>query len=91
MKKVVGICIFLLFGLLQASSQEVDSIRRQPYVELIYHSGIFWSRTENLQEQFDQGYRAFGARIAFRQQEGKHGTNSTDSPNTVWGYTMPIW
>jgi len=66
MTRIESICIFLICGLLNAYSQDVDSIRRQPYVEVIYHSGIFWSRSENLQEQFDQGYRAFEARLAFQ-------------------------
>ena len=54
MKGRTGICILLLSGLLPVFAQEfkVDSIKSQPYVELLYHSGIFWSRSLNLEEHF---------------------------------------
>jgi len=68
MKGGTGILILLLSGLISVYAQDSgkDSVRSQPYVELLYHSGVFWSRTENLEEQFDQGYRAFEARFGFQ-------------------------
>jgi hypothetical protein len=55
-------------GLISVFAQDSrnDSIRSQPYVEVLYHSGIFWSRTENLEEHFDHGYRAFEVRLGFQ-------------------------
>jgi len=68
MSKGAAILFLFFSGLLPAFAQDdrVDSIKSQPYLELLYHSGIFWSRTENLQEQFDQGYRAFEARFGLQ-------------------------
>ncbi|MEN8204220.1 MAG: acyloxyacyl hydrolase [Bacteroidota bacterium] len=68
MRGGTGIFIILFSGLLSVYAQDSgkDSLKAQPYLEILYHSGTFWSRTENLQEQFDQGYRAFEARIGFQ-------------------------
>lgn len=68
MNKGLGLLLVLFSGLLSGFAQDTlkDSIPRQTYVELLYHSGTFWSRTENLEEQFDQGYRAFEARFGFQ-------------------------
>jgi len=63
-----AILVLLFSGFICAHAQDSgqDSIRIQPYVELFYHSGTFWTRTVNLEEQFDQGYRAFEARFGFQ-------------------------
>jgi hypothetical protein len=66
----VGAAILILFfsGLFSVFAQDgrVDSMKSQVYVELMYHSGVFWSRSENLEEHFDQGYRAFEARFGLQ-------------------------
>lgn len=66
----VGAAIFFLIvsGLFSVYAQDerIDSVKSQVYVELMYHSGVFWSRSENLEEHFDQGYRAFEARLGFQ-------------------------
>jgi len=65
-----GLAIFIVLFFFRLPSYTQDSEPEAPrtltYVELMYHSGIFWSRTENLEEQFDQGYRAFEARFGFQ-------------------------
>jgi opacity protein-like surface antigen len=53
-----------------AQDQDFTSIRRQPYVQLNYHSGTFWSRTEYLQEAFEDPYRAVEFRLGL-QSTGK--------------------
>jgi hypothetical protein len=39
---------------------------KNPYLQLIYHDGIFWSRTEYLKGAFEDGYRALEARFGFQ-------------------------
>ncbi len=36
------------------------------FTEFIYHTGVYWSRTEYLEEQFSDGYRAFEARFGLQ-------------------------
>jgi len=43
----------------------------QPYVQVNFHYGSFWSRTEYLQEILEEPYRAFEFRMGF-QSTGKH-------------------
>lgn len=68
MRKGAAILILFMSGLFSVYAQDVrvDSIKSQIYVELLYHSGVFWSRSENLEEHFDQGYRAIEARFGFQ-------------------------
>ena len=33
---------------------------------MIYHTGVYWSRTEYLEEQFEDGYKAVEARFGFQ-------------------------
>lgn len=67
MGKVAHIVI-LLCSSLMAFSQEEDSVdtRRQPYIQLTFHTGSFWSRSEYLDEQFDAPYKAIEVRFGFQ-------------------------
>ncbi len=66
--RVVVITIGLLSLCLSSFTQDEfpDPNRRQPYIQMLYHNGIFWSRTEYLQEQFDAGYWGLEARLGFQ-------------------------
>ena len=72
MRKGAAILFLICSGMFSVYAQgaRVDSIKSQIYAELLYHNGVFWSRSENLEEHFDQGYRAFEARFGF-QTTGK--------------------
>ncbi len=62
------VLIILLAVCISSFSQEEssDSNRSQPYIQMQYHNGSFWSRTEYLQEQFDAGYWGLEARLGFQ-------------------------
>ncbi len=47
-----------------------DPERSQPYLQMTYHTGVYWSRTIYLDQQFSKGYRAIDARLGF-QSTGK--------------------
>ena len=67
MGKLVTILIFLclwLPGYAQDSASE--EMRRQPYLQLNYRTGSFWTRSEYLVEQFDDPYRAIEARFGYQ-------------------------
>ncbi len=55
-------------GIPQNSSGE-GSVR-YGYLQVLYHTGTTWSRTEYLSEQFDSGYRGLEMRLGF-QATGK--------------------
>lgn len=67
MKYIACTIIFLTFSLL-AYSQEMPSgpKARYSYVQMLYHTGVYWSRTAYLAEQFDNGYKAVEARFGFQ-------------------------
>ena len=66
--KAIAILISLLFISFPGFSQDTGSeqVKRQPYVHLLYHNGVFWSQTENLKEQFEEGYWGLEARLGFQ-------------------------
>jgi hypothetical protein len=75
MKAAVPVIAFLLLwqlGFSQDQSQipaqgtAIESPRRQPCFQLLYHTGVYWSRTEYLSGQFADGYRAIDARLGFQ-------------------------
>jgi hypothetical protein len=43
---------------------------RYSYFQMLYHTGVHWSRTEYLEEQYEDGYKAVEARFGF-QSSGK--------------------
>ncbi|MDL1974988.1 MAG: acyloxyacyl hydrolase [Deltaproteobacteria bacterium] len=43
---------------------------RYGYFQMLYHTGVFWSRSDYLEEQFKDGYKGIEARIGF-QTTGK--------------------
>ena len=77
MKKTVLILPFFILWL-NAPGQEAESgqsesaepLKGQPFLQLICHTGVYWSRTEYLKEQFADGYRAIDARFGI-QTTGK--------------------
>ncbi len=67
MKKSFLILVFLitwLTGFTQEASS--DPHVRHTYLQLLYHTGVYWTRTEYLEEQFADGYKAIEARIGFQ-------------------------
>ena len=67
MRRATYIAIFLCCSISVCSQdQDSKSVRRQPYLQLNYHSGSFWSRTEYLQEAFEDPYRALELRFGFQ-------------------------
>ena len=49
-----------------SQDESAGSNKSQPYFQMQYHVGSFWSRTETLQEQFDAGYWGLEARLGFQ-------------------------
>ena len=70
--RYIALIIFLLPITRSGISQDTDtgSNLRYPYFQFLYHTGVYWSRTEYLKEQFEEGYRAIEARFGF-QSTGK--------------------
>jgi len=66
-RKAVNI-IILLCCILPGITQEVPSEKkqRQPYLQLNYRSGSFWSRSDYLDEQFSAPYKAIEARFGYQ-------------------------
>jgi len=72
MKKATPVLILLInwmAGFCQESSP--TTIIRQPYIQLNCHTGVYWSRTEYMAEQFSKGYRAFDVRFGYQSTGGK--------------------
>ncbi len=67
MRSAAYILLFLCCSY-SVGAQDPPSIpvKRQPFVQLNYLSGSFWSRSEFLQEQFSEPYRAIEARFGFQ-------------------------
>ena len=66
--RVKVVTLILLAVCLSSFSQEESpgAGKSQPYIQMQYHIGSFWSRTEYLQEQFDAGYWGLEARLGFQ-------------------------
>ena len=72
MRKALTIFLFLVCsGAVSAQDRDSIELKRQAFIQLNYHSGSFWSRSEYLQEQFSEPYRAIEARFGF-QSVGTH-------------------
>jgi hypothetical protein len=71
MHRSLPIIIFSLWampGLSQTTGQEKTV--HYSYLQMLYHSGTTWSRTEYLSEQFNSGFRGVEMRLGF-QSTGK--------------------
>jgi len=66
------------------SSAQGASIR-YGYLQLIYHTGIYWSRTEYLKEQFENGYRALEARFGLQTDGSQYWQQVHDFPRYGFG------
>lgn len=67
MRRAGYILIFLCCSLAVSSQdQSAESGRRQPYLQLNYHSGSFWTRSEYLKEAFSDPFRALELRFGFQ-------------------------
>jgi hypothetical protein len=49
-----------------SQDQASESVRRQPYLQFNYHSGVIWTRSEYLQEAAADPYKAFELRFGFQ-------------------------
>ena len=60
--------ILLFFCILPGIAQEETEIKTQryPYVQLNFHTGSFWTRSEYLTEQFSFPYKAIEARFGYQ-------------------------
>ena len=66
---VISILVLAAAGITRAQDRPDttgSSRYRDPYMQLIYHDGIYWSRTEYLKKAFGDGYRALEARFGFQ-------------------------
>ncbi|MCK5136809.1 MAG: acyloxyacyl hydrolase [Bacteroidales bacterium] len=67
MKKSVLTLVFLITWLTSFSQETSSTVSdRHTYLQLLYHTGIYWTRTEYLTEQFADGYKAIEARFGFQ-------------------------
>ena len=67
MRIITGIIIFSGFCF-SVVAQEPPSLKakRQPYLQLNFHTGSFWSRSEYLVEQFQDSYKAIEVRLGYQ-------------------------
>ena len=58
---------------LSGFAQEMDSLvsRPQPYIQVNFLTGSFWSRSEYLEKQFDAPYKAIEARFGYQLKGNK--------------------
>jgi len=67
MRRAAYILIFLCFSLaVRSQDQASKSVRRQPYLQLNYHSGNFWTRSVYVQEIAQDPYKALELRFGFQ-------------------------
>lgn len=72
MRRTAYILFFLCLPLtLSSQDQASESARRQAYLQLNYHSGSFWNRSEYLQDAFNEPYRALELRFGFQSTGAK--------------------
>ena len=90
MRKAANI-LFLLFCCLSGFAQEgVEAdTRRQPYLQLNFHTGSFWTQSVHLEEQFNDPYKAIELRFGYHQT----GTvGATPSLPQIWiGDALPAY
>jgi hypothetical protein len=72
MKRALPV-IAILIVCIKGFGQDPDppKVFRQPFVQLTYHTGVYWSRTIYLDNQISPGYKAFDARFGFQSTGGK--------------------
>lgn len=63
--------ILLVTILPSLCGKDPGGIIRQPYLQINYHTGVYWSRTIHLVDQVSAGYRAIDARLGFQSTGGK--------------------
>ena len=61
-----GNIILLLCCSLTGMAQESATSERQPYLQLNFHTGSFWTRSEYLVEQFEDPYKAIDVRLGYQ-------------------------
>ncbi len=66
---VIAILIICIKGFGQ--DPDPSPVIRQPFLQLTYHTGVYWSRTIYLNNQISRGYRAIDARFGFQTTGGK--------------------
>lgn len=67
MKKASYILLFLSFCLTVSAQDQVSkTVKRRPYLQLNYHSGSFWTRSEYLKETLEDPYKALELRFGFQ-------------------------
>ena len=67
MRSVFHILILLCFSLaVSAQDQASESARKQPFLQLNYHSGSFWTRSDYLKDAFEDPYKAIELRFGFQ-------------------------
>ena len=67
MRKAINILILLCCCLPGFTQETVSNeSRRQPYLQLTFLTGSFWSRSEYLEEQFAAPYKAIEARFGYQ-------------------------
>ena len=66
--RIAFLTIFPLFITLSGFSQEINTFqsRRQPYLQINFHTGSFWSRSIYLEDQFSEPYKAVEARFGYQ-------------------------
>lgn len=70
-RRLFGIFIIICCCGQIALSQKKESTNGQPFFQLIYHQGVHWNRTEYLQDQMNDGFRAFEAKLGFQTLGGE--------------------
>ncbi len=73
----------MLVGYSQESPSSSDS--RFGYFQMIYHTGVYWTRTQYLTKQFEDGYRAIEARIGFQTTGRKYWHQLNNYPSYGFG------
>ena len=67
MFRALNILLFLCLCILGSAQEPLEvKGKPQPYLQLNYHTGSFWSRSEFLVEQFSDPYKAVEARLGFQ-------------------------
>ena len=67
MSRAIHIILFLCF-ILSGFAQEAESNKKEryPFLQVNFHTGSFWTRSEYLKEQFSFPYKAIEARFGYQ-------------------------
>lgn len=67
MRKAATILFLLSCGLSGFTQEETGTdARRQPYLQLNFHTGSFWTQSVHLEEQFNDPYKAIELRFGYQ-------------------------